>query len=154
MLHSPTRIAEARRFIAVLLFLCGVIMSGDESAWASCGDYLMTGHGHSSAVDAHGFHGQQSTLGGHFDPKTDVLGATADSPMPESPCASGRCQNAPIPILPEGPARGFVWKPFAMIVSIAWADRGESDRSWARAGDDHLAPSLFLAVELQPPECA
>lgn len=154
MPQSPIRFAETSRFIAASLFLCSVLMSGDEAAWASCGDYLMTGHGHSNLVDVNGSHGQASTSGGYFDPETGLRDATAETPRPESPCASGRCQNAPIPILPEGPVRGFVWKPSALIVGITTADRNECDRSWAREGDDQPAPSLFLPVELRPPECA
>jgi hypothetical protein len=145
-------VAQPSRITAALLLLCGVCLSGNGSVWASCGDYLLVAHGTASSIVGRQSHLPTQPLDVHSDAMTDVAGTRHNSPDPNSPCASGRCQRAPIPGMPEGPARGFYWQPFALVSHTYAADLERVFSKWGRASNDRKALKLFLAVELRPPE--
>lgn len=152
MSNSLFFIAKPSRQMAVVVFFWGVCLSGSDHLWASCGDYLLAGHGTISLVVGHQSPVSSQSLDVYSHTLADRAGTAANSRNPKSPCASGRCHQFPIPALPESPGRGFYWKPFAFVFRMAATDRDKDSGKWGLVGDDWMAPKLFLAVGLRPPE--
>lgn len=144
----------ALRVIAVLSLLSGMCLSGSEVVRASCGDYLLMDH------DAPGTPRDGQMGEWHFRPGETALAMRVNdqdrptTPVPGSPCASGRCHSVPLIPPPQDSSRGFVWKGAAIVVDVGsnTADRDAS--SWGLPADGSAAPQPFLAVDVPPPRPA
>jgi hypothetical protein len=122
-------------------------MTWMTNADASCGDYLIHG------PDAMGFESQAPSRAGNAV-VMDGNGHTTHDPQPAkpSPCAGGRCQQAPSPDPIHAPTRVVLLREI-VLGSIGHANRGDSaEFRFANVSNDHLIIRPYLEVEVPPPE--
>jgi len=137
---------------AALAFFCVVSLSGNDCVLASCGDYLLVGHGNSHLIASRQSSGSSQPFDMSSHEMFDDVMTTADSRVPTSPCALGGCRQSSIPALPESPGRAFYWKPFALVCRSLATKSDRYYSRWGRVGDDEKALRLILAAEFRPPE--
>ena len=146
MFFATAKLDRLRQAIAISFLFAAFSLILQEMASASCGDYLL--HGPALA-------GEQHRL-------SDVPGRSGLEPsdrnrMPSStpsPCAGGRCKQAPVPDPPSVPSRVIVLKQLAFGLDDAYANENKQHSNWARSSNEQLFPSPFLAVEIHPPIAA
>lgn len=155
MKQLTPRFATGIRLIAAVSLACLSLISFAENAAASCGDYLLMGHGMPSH-DQVSERAKPAPKEPHFSQwRWDFGFGPVQRPVapkePSNPCASGRCHSVPPIPWSHDFSRSFLSKESGFD-RVFFTDLADGFRlMWGRPSDRPLGDDPFLAIESPPP---
>jgi hypothetical protein len=155
MKHLTPRFATGIRLIAAVSFAFLSLIWFAENAAASCGDYLLMGHGMSSH-DQLSQRAKPSEKETHFGQwRWDFGFGPVQRPVapkePSNPCASGRCHSVPPIPWSHDFSRSFLSKESGFDREFVTDLARDYQLMWGRPSDRPLGDDPFLAIESPPP---
>lgn len=155
MKHLTPRFATGIRLIAVVSLAFFSLVSFAEKASASCGDYLLMGHGmssHDQVSDRANAAGKKDYFG---DLRWDFGFGPVNRPSApkesSNPCASGRCHSVPPIPWSHDFSRSYLSKESGFDRAFVTDLAADFRLMWGRPSDRLLGDDPFLAIESPPP---
>lgn len=155
MKHLTPRFAIGIRLIAAVSLACFTLVWCAENAAASCGDYLLMGHGmssHDQVSQRTNFAGKEKYFGQwRWDFGFGPIQRPKAPKEPSNPCASGRCHSVPPIPWSHDFSRSFVSKESGFDRLFVTDSARDYRLMWGRPSDRPLGDDPFLAIDSPPP---